>query len=356
MFFHIDADEGRSIRGWIVLDNPAAAPKLTLVIPDRPEMAIEANLHRSDIQEMGIHQTGHVGFDINETHVADLASLAEVSVLEAESRLLLFRRSRPQHVNKKLFIFDASVMPQNTIMRAMSHYFTNYYFHSERFSLETMLVIINNHFCQSSVLYGRSNFNRYSSYLNNAGFTRAALLQEPFTELAERLLTLKLIASRRLATADSISGLDRGLSFAQELKLNDEKAMLQAFRRLDADQRDLFSNPMTRLFGCDVDDPPQRRHVSIALENLASMDVVGLRSEFPLFREMLAAMVGADVVGAEGPVALQIVVELAHKLSRIGVVEDMLDGDRQLYEFVKNAMRSADDNYHMGAQRDTQSI
>jgi hypothetical protein len=192
--------------------------------------------------------------------------------------------------------------------------------------------------------------------LNNAGFLRAALLQEPFTELAERLLTLKLIANRRLAVTESISGLDAGLSFAQELKVNDEKAMLYAFRRLDADQRDIFSNPMTRLFGCDVGDPPQRRHVSIALDNLATMDVVGLRSEFPIFREMLTAAIGADVMGDEAPGTLQMVAELADKLSRIGVVEDMLDGDRQLYAFVKAAMRSAEENYHMGAQRDTQSI
>jgi len=356
MYFSIDADEGRAISGWIVLDNPTAAPRLTLVIPDRPEITIEAHNHRPDIQEIGIHLTGHVGFCIDEAIVPDLAAIDDVSLLESESRLLIFRRPRPHHLERKVYIFDASVMPQSGLLRELTHFFTNYYFHSERLSLETMLIVINNHFCSSTVLYGRSNFNRYVSYLNNAGFLRAALLHEPFTELAERLLTLKLIANRRLPHTESISGLDRGLSFAQELALNDERAMLQAFRRLDPDQRDLFSNPMTRLFGCDVDDPPQRRHVSVALENLASMDVVGLRSEFPLFRQMLAGALGADVGGGDRPAALSVVTELAHKLSRIGVVEDMLEGDRQLYEFARNAMRSAEENNRTVAQRSTQSI
>ena len=99
MYFNIDADEGRVIRGWIVLDNPAAAPRLRLVIPDRPEIAIEAHHHRPDIQEMGIHLTGHVGFYIDEAVVPDLAALDDVSLLESESRLLIFRRSRPHHLN-----------------------------------------------------------------------------------------------------------------------------------------------------------------------------------------------------------------------------------------------------------------
>lgn len=355
MNFTVDVDEGRSIRGWMVLDNPAAAPKLTLVIPNRPEIPIDANIYRSDIQEMGHHLTGHVGFDVNESHVPDLAELEDVALLESETRLMIFRRSRPQHVDKKLYIFDTSVLPQSNILKSLSESFTNYHFHSEKLSFETMFVIIHNHFGRSTVLYGRSNFKRFAVDLNNAGFLRAALLQEPYTELAERLLTLKLVANRRLAHIESITGLDRCLSFAQELSLNDEKAMLQAFRRLDADPRDLLSNPMTRLFGCDLDDPPLRRHVSVALENLATMDIVGVRSEFALFRRTLAAAVGADVVGDKPPVALDIVAELAQKLSRIGVVEDMLDSDRQLYEFVRTAMNSAAENNRVG-DRDAQSI
>jgi hypothetical protein len=92
------------------------------------------------------------------------------------------------------------------------------------------------------------------------------------------------------------------------------------------------------------------------LETLASVDVVGVRSEFPLFRRMLAGAVGADVLGAETPVTLELVAELAHKLSRIGVIEDMLDADRQLYEFVETATRSASDGDLIEIRRDTQSI
>ena len=356
MFFNIDSDDGRAIRGWIVLDDPTAAPKLMLVAPDRPELPIAADLHRADIQDMGLHPTGHVGFEIDESVVADLADRDELWLVEAQSRLLIFRRSRPCHVKAKLFIFDASAMPQNNLLRELSGHFTNVYFHCERLSPDTMLSIIKSRFFQSTLLYGRSRFSQYSPYLSDAGFTSAALLQDPFLELAERLLTLKLCASGRLAQTASMSGLERVLGFVQELKLNDEKAMLQAFRRLDPDQRELFANPMTRLFGCEAGETPQRRHVSIALEALAGVDVVGARSQFPLFARMVAAAVGADVFGAQTPVALEMVAELAHKLSRVGVVEDLLDGDRQLYEFVESATRGATDGDLIEIRRDTQSI
>jgi hypothetical protein len=247
-------------------------------------------------------------------------------------------------------------MPRNNILAHLSAHFTNFYFHSERLSLETVQGIIGNNSLPSVVFYGSSNFYSYALRLAEAGYIRAALIQDPFLELAERLLILKLIANGRLPNAESISGLNRGLHFAQDLRLTDEKAMLQAFRQLDSGQRDLFANPMTRLFGCADNEAPLRRHVSIALENLATMDVVGVRSEFPLFRQMLAAAVGVDAVGGESPVVLDIVAELAQKLLRIGVVEDMLAADSQLYEFVKAAMRSAQESDQTNVRRDTQSI
>jgi hypothetical protein len=355
MFFSVESDEGRAIRGWIALDDPAAAPRLILVAPGRPELSIEANLHRPDIAGvMAIHQTGHVGFEIDSSVVADLADLDDLSLLEAESRLPIFRRCRPHDVRKRIFLFDASVMPQTNLMRELSAHFSNVHLHCERLNLTTLVSIIKSWSSWSTLLYGRALFSRYASYLRDAGFMTAALLQDPFLELAERLLTLKLFASGRLTQAGPIFGLERGLAFAQELTLNDETAMLQAFRRLDPDQRDLFVNPMTRLFGCEAGETPHRRHVSVALETLAGVDLVGVRSDFALFQRMLTATLGANVFGAEAPVTLELVEEVAHKLARIGIVEDMLDGDVQLHEFVKSAVRPAPESDPAEARREFQ--
>ena len=343
MFFNIDGDDGHAIRGWIVLDNPAAEPSLIAVVPGRGEVLIRADIQRVDVRDLGIHTTGKVGFHVDDTAVPGLASLEDLSLLEAESRLLIFRRSTPLHLKKKVYFFDAGILPQNPISQALEQNFTMSYFGSEKHSLETMLVLINNHAVNSILLQGRSNFNRYSSFLNNADFMRIALLREPFEELAERILYLKILGRMRATSplAPDLAHLGPLIDFAIDVPVDDAKGMLGAFRRLAPELRDRLANPMTRLFGCNIDEQPQRRHVSVALENLASMDVVGTKEGFDLFRDLVAGHLGRNVMVDVAPHRIELAETLGKVLGEIGLVADLLAYDLDLYQFAGEAIVSA---------------
>ena len=358
MFFNIDADEGHAVRGWMVLDNPAAIPSITVIAPGHPEIKLVANVLRPDIQELGIHATGEVGFEVNETILPGIGSIAELEIIETESRLPIFRRFKDRHIEKRLYLFDAGVLPQRPLLQLLGNNFTMNYLHTERYSLETMLVIINNKFTQSSFMYGRSNFNRYTSFLANAGFLRAGLLREPFEEFAERLMFLKILgrSSASDLAALNATGLESLIGFASGLPIDDPKGVLAAFRALDREQRQILSNPMTRLFGCNFDEYPERKHVAVALENLATMDVVGTKARFEDFRTLLAGTLGRDVLGEQRPHHFGPAVEFGATLSKIGIVADMLENDIELYSFADQAIQAALEGSGGALARDTHSI
>ena len=359
MFFNIDADEGGSIRGWLALDNPSAIPALIIVIPGREEIRLEANILRSDIRELGIHTTGQVGFDVTEDLVPGLDQIDEITIVEAETRLPMFRRFQiDKHLEKKLFLFDCSVMPQRLLLSALLKHFTLSYVNAERFSLDTMLVVINNNFSKSLLMVGRSNFNRYSSFLNNAGYVRAALLRNPFEELAERLMFLNILAKPETSNLSGMytTGIESLAAFARNLPFDDQKAMTSAFRAITLEQRQALMSPMTRLFGCNFDEFPQRRHVPIALENLATMDVVGTRGRFGAFKDLLTGVLGANVLGDNNPMNFASIQSLATSLSRIGVVADLLDHDLALYSYVDDAVAAGLEGGSIETGRDTQTI
>ncbi|PWB82708.1 MAG: hypothetical protein C3F11_10525 [Methylocystaceae bacterium] len=355
MFFNIDADDGNSIRGWLAPDNPSAAPKLIVITPGGGEFEVQAGLPRPDIRDLGIHNTGMVGFDVNATVVPNLGEIDDVEILEAESRLPIYRRFRiDRHVERKLFLFDCSVVPQRRIIAAANKHFTLNYTNSEKYSFETMLVIINNSFNKSIFISGRSNSNRYASYLADAGYVTAAMLRDPFEELAERLLLLRLLSKSDAAylLPTFITGITPLVDFARDLPFDDQRALIAAFRRATDAQREAMTSPMTRTFGCNVDEFPERRHVSIALENLARMDLVGTRSRFRVFSRLLADLIGADLMGQDEPVTFDTVRTFAATLSRVGPVTDVLEHDLALYSYAEEAMDAALD----GVTKDAQAI
>ena len=341
MFFNIDSDTGDAISGWMAPDNPSVAPRIAILVPGRAEVVFEANVHREDVRELGLHASGQVGFVVDDAVVPGVANVDDIEIVEADTRIPIYRRFKPdRHLERKLFLFDSSVMPQRQIIQNIAERFSLNYTNSERYSLETMIVLLNNHFSKSLFFCGRSSFNRYASFLESGGYIRAALLREPLQDLAERLLFLSLLsrteAEHLLPTYTT--GLAPLIGFAKELKFNDQKALLSAFRQLNDEQRQALTSPMVRMFGCSIDEMPTHNNVSLALDHLSSLDVVGTRAHYPLFKALLEQFVGDEVLGAAQPTTFETVQTLAETLSRLGIVLDLLEHDIALYSYVEEAV------------------
>lgn len=359
MFFNIDDDDNHAIRGWLAPDNPSVSPKIGILIPGRPEIQFEANIHRPDILDLGLHSTGQVGFTVDASLVPDIDLLEEIELVEVATRTPIFGRFRKDiHLEKKLFLFDGSIVPKQGMIESLSKRFSLSYPNSERYALETMIVLVNNPSAKSVFFSGRPNFNRYAGYLEANGFFCAALLRDPVEELAERLLFLSMLqrSGRQQLIAELSTGLQPLLEFSKDFPFSDQKAMLAAFRGADDTVRQAIMSPMVRMFGCNVDELPGHRNVALALDHLASLDVVGTVSEYDLFRVMLNHSLGADILGNEPPEQYSSVLEVAEMLSQIGIVVDLIADDISLYSYVEEAVkRGAHGGFDLAA-RDTQTI
>lgn len=340
MRFSIDIDSGDAISGWLAPDNFSASPRLVVAVPGREDVLIPGTVMRRDVHDAGYHLTGACGFLITADMVPDLPQLMDLTIQEAETRLPVYRRYTPgRDLPRKLFLFDCPALPQRRLLDAMGGFFSLNYRNTERLGAETTAACIVNPGAQSIFLSGRSHAARYDDLLRDRGFLRAALLRDPFEELAERLCFLGYLAQEgRDALETHAHGLASLLPLAQEIAGRDQKGVAVAFRRATEAQRREMMSPMTRMFGCEPDEPPRHANVTQALHRLAGFDVVGLRSDFPLFRSLLAGALGADVVGEEEPAVYPAIRNLAETLAGIGLVGDLLAEDRALYAYVSEAV------------------
>ena len=162
-------------------------------------------------------------------------------------------------------------------------------------------------------------------------------MSDPFEELAQRLVILSLIQKSDSARMLPLlfTGLTALTKFVSDMSFEDSKGLLAKFRNATDEEREALVSPMTRMFGCNPGEAPERRHVTAALENLASMDIVGVRSRFRDFSALLAGMLGHDLTGDYEPVVHPSISALADRLSRISLVADLLEDDLALYSFAE---------------------
>ncbi len=343
MKFHIDHDTGSAIIGWVVPDNPSVTPRVTVIFHDgeHDELDVEAFIPRQDIVDLGLHNTGIVGFAVDETSVPGLARMQEIEIVEAETRVSIYRRYRiDRHVDKKVCLLTFGTLFQQTVIRQVNRNFALSYNFVDRHSFDTMCALVYNYYCGSVFLSGRPMYNRYAVGLNDMGYLQGALLRDPFEELAERLMLLKLIARNGSSALLSTFayGLEPVLDWARSIDLEDEANVAGSIRRLSAAQRAVLANPMTRALGCGVDERAERRHVGISLDNLSRMHAVGTQAAYADFCRLFNGAVGAVVLDGTGGETFPGIEPVAERLMRMTPVVDLLEHDLALYSYVEEAL------------------
>jgi hypothetical protein len=340
MLFHIEADQGTQIVGWLMPDNPSETPRVLVILPDGKEVEVTATLAKPDVIEtlrdaFGFHHTtGIIGFLIDETILPDLAELQEFEIVAKDGRVPIYRRFQiSRHLEKHLCYFDVAIMPQRRIQRALRDHFTLCYPQAQRYPMETLLALISNRSATSVAITGRPSFTRHVSSLRERGYMIVALLRDPYEELAERLVFINTLARSKAGhlLPFFLSDAPDLIEFASDMPFDDRKGMTGKFRAASPSQREALMSPMTRLFACATGEVPQHSHVSLALDNLASIDLVGVRSRFSDFRSVLATMLERDVLGVEKLDVPTNVTELRGMLSQLGIVSDLLEHDLNLY-------------------------
>src|SRR5262249_40868859 len=151
-------------------------------------------------------------------------------IFDQETNILIYRRRSPSQVTqKRIFRLETHLFPLWRLDDKLERHFQ--YFHKgiERYGRETttQLFLLNN--STSLYLSGRLIFKTYEFYINET-FNCIALLRDPYMELAERLLTLKVVRrlGQQLLGERDLIAYGPAIAFAESIE-HHGKALHRAF-------------------------------------------------------------------------------------------------------------------------------
>jgi len=343
MHFNIEVDDGNQIVGYIVPDAASKIASLRITDGERDLIVMPCNQDRPILVTAGRHETGRCGFVINQSIIPDLPGQNSLEIYDQETNLLIYRRRAPSEVvQKKVLRVETHLFPLWGLDDALEPHFQ--YFHKgiERHGRETTIQFFELHNSESLYLSGRLLFKQFESYVSGV-FNCIAMIHEPYTELAERLLTLKHVrkfSKTMLGERDTMI-LTPAIEFAEALEL-DESKLHRAFSSMPKDVIANLANPLTRQFSAiGFDEMVTRRSVPAALRTLASCAVIGLREKQEFFLQQVSELLGTPVGSLSPAPTFAKTAELAVILGKIPEAAVLIERDLEVYDHVRSAVESA---------------
>lgn len=339
MRFFIDHDDGHSIRGWIVPDNPLAVGRVVVSVEGRRVAQIEASIVSEEFQRNGWHATGQCVFLITEAEVPGLSEIPRLELFEADTNVLIHRRAPADGtLPHRLCLISTGINAEAPLQAALFPYFKSSYFNIDRLSDEVLSIILMKPDAKSQFLAGNLTVPRYENYLTPDLMVTAILLQEPQIEMAARMRWLKARAADAADPGRSwrLGPLAEAAAFADDYDFSDVKSLKRFFRMLPEPAYRLLYNPLTRQLGTRMPDDRLHPGNSIAaIEVLARVEIVGHTTQFPAFASTLFDRLGIDAPIPILPPVPAETLALAERLKSVKAVEDMIVFDVAMSDAVK---------------------
>lgn len=337
MRFFIDYDDARSIRGWIVPDNPLAISRVVVSVEGRRVAEVAASIVDETFRREG-HATGQCVFVLTEAEVPGLPGLPQLELYDANTNVLVYRRVPAQVlVRRRVLLVNTGIEPVNALQMALFPHFQQCYFGLHQMSDEILTSILGSQTMRSAFLSGNLVIPRYENYCLPDLMLTTILVQDPYLELAARMLWLK---GRAAEAADAnrrwrLGPLGEAVAFTDSCDLTDAKGLKRYFQMLPEPAYRLLYNPLTRQLGTRMPDDRLHPGNSIAaIEILSRIGIAGHKTRFSAFVSTLYDQLGLDApipVLPEPPPETR---ALAERLRAIKAVEDMLVFDVALSDAV----------------------
>lgn len=344
MLFLVAHDTGSSLVGYLVPDNATDPGTYIVKVDGREVYRGETNIVHPALVAAGRHQTGCCGFHITEAHVPGLSRISELDLVEAVSGQVIYRRRPPANlVKKRIFRLETHLLPLAGLDRSLEPRFQLWFPYIDRVGLETVHQMFQ---IKEKSIYisGRVAYPSIDHFVETADFDIVTILHDPFEELAERLLFLRLAARRSasiLGERDSVTFAET-LAFAQEVDLDTEKSIRRAFRSMDEAVATRLANPVVRqLAAREFGEAPTANSVGKAVAVLARLRIVGVRKRPDLFVEALTDLMSVSEQDIAVAPPIPVATELAERLRSCPVVEDLLQYDLALYHIVTDAFEKS---------------
>ena len=336
MIFSIDEDAGGYIQGWLLPDDPKARPRIRVSVDGEAPVEIAAAVLRPPLKSQGLHDTGHCGFIVDDLAAPGLSSAQEVEIHDADTGILIYRRSPAEGRIESLFLrLETRLGGSGELDAALWPHFQMAYGRIEGLDQKTLMSVLGIRFSQSIYASGRALYRSVDALAPDRGFKVGILVDDPYVALAERLAVMK-----RAAVSDSKSvNAKLGRGFVEVagafggVDLSSPRAVEASLKGLPAEAIHHIQNPLARQLtaGAAREDLDPLAPAA-ALQALAGMDVVGLRSDIGGFMETTQALLGAPELPLPETGRFEADLgSIADSLRGIRAVEDLLAADLAVY-------------------------
>lgn len=345
MNFCVYQDTGAEIQGYIVPDGFSTKPCIRVRINDEDrETEILPWVYVDGARALGAHETGNVGFVLNDDNIPGISTASKLEIYDPETRLTIYRRAQPEYIPKKVLRIETAYLPHRELDLGVKPYFQFFECGVERFGFETvrqMLEIIH----QPSVyVSGRILLKAYLVYIGYNIDTTMLALRDPFYELATRIIVFSrsnkhefsFVSPRDKLLFKPVMNLFEGLAF------QDEEAVITAIKHAPKETLNLLASPFThQLVAANPTDVPSLDDVTKALDALSQFTVFDPGQDDTSYPKLIAANLGVpeNVVQMKPPV--ETIHQLADVLRKISRVQHLLEVDLLLYHFIQRACKDA---------------
>ncbi|OJY00760.1 MAG: hypothetical protein BGP04_24980 [Rhizobiales bacterium 62-17] len=188
----------------------------------------------------------------------------------------------------------------------------------------------------SIFLSGRIIYKNYQKYIDDI-FSIFITLQDPYYELAERLIILKSLNQQK----QSFLGERDKMVFApvvrylENMQLDDPKSVKRGILAMPSKILMVLANPVIRqLTTSSYDEMPSGLPIATALDMLSLCDVIGFRHDMESFQRAAFLHAGGGGMNTNLPPPFLMVNRLGDLLKETGVADTFLEKDIELYQHV----------------------
>lgn len=342
MRFYLHADHGNLIKGWVTPDNPVAISRVYVSVEGRRVAEVSATLTDPVLQRRGWHSTGQCHWEVTEAIVPGLADAVHLEIHDVDTNVLVYRRMPDDGLCKdKVVLVNTGIHPESALQAALYPHFRQSYFGIGRFSEEVLAVLFDTPNLTSCLMSGGLVYPRYEHHFVQAETLTMMLVQDPFVEMATRMVWLR----ERVGLAEDavqnwrLGDLVDAAAFTTDYDYDDVKSLKRFFRMLPESAYRLLYNPLTRQLGTRLPEdrilPPNS---IIAVEVLARIGIVGHRDHFEAFAATVFDRLGIEAaVPSPSPISEE-TYALADRLRTLKVAQEFLIFDEVMSEAVRKSV------------------
>lgn len=344
MLFNIESDGGNIVSGYLIPDGFSETPHIR-VSDDNGEIGVFAcNDVRPQVTSSGRHETGMVGFRLDDGLIPNLAERQNLKIRDAKSDVLIYKRmTAATPIARKIIRLETQLLPMIRFDQHCGRHFQYELYSAERLGHETTLQVFHLNAVDSIYLSGRLLMRNYEEFLGK-GFEGVVLLPDPYYEMAVRIFLLKRMAKAPVSFIGERDKLILGSAaeYFSNADLDDFGSLRSLLKKAPSKVSGVLTSPTTRqLTTTTPEQRISRRDIAPAIDLLSRFSIVGHHEAPDSFQHAIGEMLNIPVDDLVVPPQQMLLKGLADKLRLLPIAELMLEEDLIFDHYVRQAINSS---------------